>query len=115
MAKSKILTLSIYEKTKDFPREEIFGLTSQMRRASVSVSSNIAEGFGRSSVREKLNFYNIAHGSILELQSHIIIATELKYLSSVERDRLFVNTQNSLLLLNGLMRSTRKRLVSSAS
>ncbi len=113
--KSKQLTLFIYDKTKNFPRDEVFGLTSQMRRASISVNANIAEGFGRTSIKEKLNFYNIAHGSLIELQSHIIIATDLRYLSLLERDELFNVIKDSLLLLNGLIRSTKKRSTSSVS
>lgn len=107
---SKKLTLSIYEKTKIFPREEIFGLTSQMRRASVSVTANIAEGFGRISIKEKLNFYNLAYGSLTELQSHIFIATDLQYLSKEDAQKLLEKIESSQLLLHGLMRSTRKRL-----
>jgi len=105
------LTKTVYEKTGHFPSDERFGLTSQMRRSSVSIIANIAEGFGRISIKEKLNFYNQAHGSLTELQSHTFIASDLEYLSKEDAGELFLKMQNSQALLHGLMRSTRKRLV----
>ena len=65
------LVLEIYRKTKKFPKEELFGLTSQMRRSAVSVTSNIAEGFSRRSYKEKTQFYFMAQGSLTELQNKI--------------------------------------------
>ena len=59
------LVIMIYEKTKIFPREEMFGLTNQMRRAAISVTSNIAEGFGRQGYKEKIQFYYLAQGSLI--------------------------------------------------
>lgn len=107
------LTKTVYEKTGHFPIDERFGLTSQMRRSSVSIIANIAEGFGRTSIKEKLNFYNQAHGSLTELQSHTFIANDLKYLSKEDVSELFSKMQNSQALLQGLIRSTRKRLTTS--
>lgn len=104
------LTKVIYEKTKLFPADEKFGLISQMRRASISVIANIAEGFGRISIKEKLNFYNQAHGSLTELQSHVYIATDLQYLSPEINQEIFLKMQDVQSLLQGLIRSTRKRL-----
>lgn len=104
------LTNAIYILTSKFPSEEKFGLVSQMRRASVSEIANIAEGFGRTSIKEKLQFYNQAHGSLTELHSHIIVAQDLKYLSIDESKQLFSHIQNTQALLQGLIRSTRKRL-----
>lgn len=68
----------IFLLTESFPKSEIYGLTSQMRRASVSIPSNIAEGFGRKSQKEYSQFYAIAYGSGLELETQLIIAKELK-------------------------------------
>lgn len=73
------MTLNIYRATTGFPKEELFGLTTQIRRASVSVASNIAEDYGRSSTGEYKQFLGIARGSNLEVQTHLFIATELGY------------------------------------
>jgi four helix bundle protein len=108
--KGRELTRSIYLCTRHFPREEIFGLVSQMRRSSVSIIANIAEGFGRSHIKEKVNFYNQSYGSLTELQRHIFIATDLGFLTKNEQSELSILTQNTQLLLQGLLRSTRKRL-----
>ncbi len=104
------LTKLIYQETKKFPQEEKFGLTSQMRRASVSVIANIAEGFGRISIKEKLNFYNQAHGSLTETQSHIFIAHDLGYITSNESKKMMAEAFKVQSMLQGLMSSTRKRL-----
>jgi four helix bundle protein len=73
------LTTTVYKLTRDFPREEIYGLTSQIRRAAVSVPSNIAEGQGRLSSREFIQFLSIARGSICELQTQLEIARLLGF------------------------------------
>ncbi|MCA9347227.1 four helix bundle protein [Candidatus Saccharibacteria bacterium] len=75
------LTLSIYKVTMDFPDTEKFGITNQLRRASVSICSNIAEGFGRKSVKEKDQFYSIAHGSLTEVENQLLICFGVGYLS----------------------------------
>jgi len=80
------LSVSIYRLTQGFPREELYGLTSQMRRSVVSVPSNIAEGHGRLSTGEYLQFLGIAHGSNFELQTQIEIARALGYGDSKARD-----------------------------
>ena len=71
------LVLMIYNFTKNFPKEEIFGLVSQMRRCSVSITSNIAEGFSRQSYKEKAQFYAISLGSVTELQNQLLIAKDI--------------------------------------
>jgi four helix bundle protein len=73
------LTLAVYRSTRAFPREELYGLTSQMRRAAVSIPSNIAEGYGRNSRRDYRQFLGIARGSNLELQTQLIIAQALEF------------------------------------
>lgn len=73
------LTVSVYELTKEFPSEEKFGLTGQLKRAVVSVASNIAEGAGRNSNKEFNQFLGIAMGSILEVETQLIIAEKLSY------------------------------------
>ena len=74
------LTLGVYRLTESFPPKESYGLSLQMRRASVSVPSNIAEGFGRTGKREKIQFYNIAQGSLSELRYYCILAKDLGFL-----------------------------------
>lgn len=71
------LTVALYQMTRSFPREEVFGLTSQLRRASVSIASNIAEGYGRGSKGEYRNFLGMARGSALEVQTQLVIAKKL--------------------------------------
>jgi four helix bundle protein len=73
------LSIAVYKLTRDFPAEELYGLTSQLRRASVSIPSNIAEGYGRATRRDYRNFISIARGSVLELQTQLAIARELKF------------------------------------
>ena len=73
------MTVAVYKLTASFPREELYGLTSQMRRAGVSVASNIAEGWGRQSDGEYKHFLGMARGSNLELQTQLIIAAELGF------------------------------------
>jgi four helix bundle protein len=73
------LVLMIYKVTKEFPKEEIFGLVSQMRRAVISISSNIAEGFSRYTSRDKHHFYSMALGSLTELQNQLLVTRDVKY------------------------------------
>src|SRR5690242_3826723 len=82
------LTLEIYRATVTFPKAESYGLVSQLRRASVSIASNIAEGKGRSSDKEFILFLHHARGSLLEVETQLLIAVELKYVSEIEGKRL---------------------------
>lgn len=76
------LVLMVYEITKNFPKAELFGLTNQIRRAAVSITSNIAEGFSRQSYKEKVQFYSIAQGSVTELQNQILISKDIYYINN---------------------------------
>ena len=80
--KSHRFVINIYRITKDFPREEKFGLVNQMRRAAVSVPANIAEGFRKRSKKEKANFYNISQGSLDEVRYYLILSKDLDYIES---------------------------------
>lgn len=77
--KSHSLVLDVYKMTKQFPKEEIFGLTSQLRRAVISIPANIAEGFARTGIKDKLRFYNIAAGSLNEVNYFLILSQDLGY------------------------------------
>ena len=77
--KSYNLVLEIYKMTKEFPKMEIYGLSQQMRRAAVSIPSNIAEGYGRKHKAEYNQFLSIAYGSLLELETQFLLAKDLKY------------------------------------
>ncbi len=101
------LVLLIYETSRDFPKEEQFGLTTQLRRAVVSVTSNIAEGFSRSSYKEKLQFYSIALGSLTEVQNQLLITRDLGYISIRQFNQLAENTISISKLLNGLIKKTK--------
>ena len=79
-AKAHQLTLCVYQQTRTFPREEMFGLTSQVRRASASIGANIAEGCGRRSDAEFKRFLQIARGLASELECHLLLATDLQFL-----------------------------------
>ena len=89
--KSIKLVTRIYEVTRSFPKEEAFGLTSQMRRCSVSIPSNIAEGHGPNSTGGYLRFLQIATGSLCELQTQLVIANNLSFFSEKEFDTLEEN------------------------
>ncbi len=101
------LALGIYSSTEMFPFRKQFGLTSQMRRCAVSVPSNIAEGFNRFSIKEKVQFYSIALGSLSELQSQLILALDLNFISENEFSELKLLAEDARKLLNGLIRSIR--------
>ena len=73
------LVVSLYKATETFPQTEIFGLTNQMRRCVISITSNIAEGFGRQSYKERVQFYSIAKGSNLELQNQLLAARDIGF------------------------------------
>lgn len=82
--KAATLAVKVYALTNQFPSAEKFALTDQVQRSAVSVSANIAEGFGRTSKAEKMQFYTIAYGSLLETKSHLLIAHKLQYVSAPE-------------------------------
>ena len=96
-----------YRLTSAFPREELYGLTSQMRRAAVSVPSNIAEGAARQSEREFLQFLIIARGSLSELETQVLIAEKLGYVTSIEPIMQRINKVYGL--LGGLIRALKQR------
>ncbi|NRT15592.1 four helix bundle protein [Flavobacterium sp. 28A] len=91
--KSMSLTTKIYTGTKNFPKEELFGLTSQIRRSTISIPSNIAEGLGRDSNKELIRFINIAVGSLFELQTQLEIAKNIYYLNNEDFNNLYEDSR----------------------
>ena len=112
--KATDLALEIYRCTRDFPKDELYGLTSQMRRAAVSVASNIAEGKGRYSVREFVQFLYRARGSLLELQTQLLIARELNYLESPTSGRIKDKADELGRILNALITSVQRNIAQSS-
>ncbi len=103
------LTVEIYRATCGFPRHEIYGLTSQMRRAAVSVPSNIAEGKGHRSDPEFVHFLFHARGSLLELQTQLVLARHLEYLSEEKADELCRSCDGIARGLNALINRFRPK------
>lgn len=101
--RSKALAISIYKVTEDFPKNEIYGLTSQIRRAAVSVPSNVAEGFRRNSDKEKLQFLHIAFGSGAELETQIEISKDLNYLDKDKYSKIFGELEEIMKMLNSII------------
>ena len=108
--KAHELTLAIYKSTEKFPKAETFGLTSQIQRAAVSITSNIAEGFGRQTIKEKIQFYYQAHGSLTEVKNQLILSKDLGYISEQEFDKIMNALITSHRLLQGLLRKTKSFL-----
>ena len=96
-------TNKIYNLTNKFPKEELYGLTSQIRRATVSIMSNIAEGFDRRSDKELSNFLSMARGSSSEVQNDLYIAIDLEYISQDEFNQLYQEAKKIAKQINGLM------------
>jgi len=102
------LVLMIYELTKQFPKEEVFSLVSQLRRAAVSVTSNIAEGFARFSYKEKSQFYSMARGSLTELQNQLFVAKDVGYLTNENFTKAINQSTIVHKLLNALIRKNKE-------
>jgi four helix bundle protein len=111
--KAMRMALEIYRATRAFPKDETYGLGNQLRRAAVSVPSNIAEGQGRYSRREFQHFLNNARGSLAEIETQILLARELVYLSRTEADGLLMKAGEVGRILNGLIAATRKEVFKS--
>ena len=103
------LVKDTYRTTKGFPKEEVYSLTTQMRRAAVAIPSNIAEGKGRYSTADVNHFLVQARGSLYELETQVLIATDLKYLSEADSKKLLDTSDEVAKLLNGLIRSLREK------
>jgi four helix bundle protein len=102
------LVIEIYRISKSFPKEEIFGLTSQIRRAVISITSNIAEGFGRQSYKDKSNFYQMAFGSIIEVRNQILIARDVGYVNNADFELIDNQTVKVEKICRGLIKKSRE-------
>ena len=101
------LVLKVYKITKGFPKSEIYSVVDQMRRSSASVTANIAEGFGRQTYKEKVQFYYLAKGSLTELKNFILIARDVGYLKKKEFDDLLEQSNLTDKLLQGLINKSK--------
>ena len=103
--KARELASEIYKITRLFPKDEVFGLTSQMRRCAVSIASNLAEGSGRNSMKDKARFTEIAFGSALELLNQLILSFDFKYFEEQKYIEIREKITEVTVLINGLYKS----------
>ena len=106
---SRRLLFIIYNLTLKFPKEEVFSSVSQMRRAAMSVTSRIAEGFSRSSKLDKLHLCVMARGSLTELQNQVILTTDVSLITQADKKTALEQSEITHKLLTGLIKSTEKR------
>ncbi|MCX6811701.1 MAG: four helix bundle protein [Candidatus Berkelbacteria bacterium] len=99
--------LEIYKITQDFPKEEMFGLTTQLRRAVISFTSNLAEGFSRSTYKEKSRFYSMSLGSLTETQNQLLIARDIGFISKEKFRELASKTITLNKMTNGLIKKSK--------
>jgi four helix bundle protein len=105
--KSHLLALAVYKITKEFPKEELYGLTSQIRRASMSIPTNIAEGCGRNTDKEFARFLQIAMGSASETEYQLILARDLEFLSKEKYEKLHNDVEEIKRMLASLLKTLR--------
>jgi four helix bundle protein len=103
--KGRELAILIYKTTKPFPKDETFGITSQMRRCSISIASNLAEGSGRSSMKDKARFSEIAYSSSLELLNQVILSYDFEYIDEDQYTIIREKITEVNMLIDGLHRS----------
>jgi four helix bundle protein len=108
--KAMDLVEAIYLTTKTFPKEEIYGLTSQIRRAAISIPSNIAEGNGRNTTCDYVHFLGMAYGSVKEVETQVLIAERLRYIDSNCSNELVKMTGEIARLISGLMNSLNRKI-----
>lgn len=107
---ARFLVLKLYKVTRDFPKEELYGIVGQIRRAGISIPTNIAEGFGRYFFKDKIRFYYQARASLYEVQCLLIISKDLGYLDEKKHIELFLKTKDVSRLIWGLIRSIENNL-----
>ncbi len=102
--RARIFTSFIYKLTSSFPKEEIYGLTSQIRRCAVSIPSNIAEGSGRRHAKETIQFLGISRGSLYELETQIYVSFDIGYISEIQLNESIIEIETLGKLINGYIR-----------
>lgn len=108
--KSMLLVTEIYTLTNSFPKEEIYGLTSQIRRCAISIPSNIAEGYGRDGTKDYLKFLNIAYASLFELQTQLEISFNLKYTDENKFNVIHNNSREIERMLSSFIKKIKDRI-----
>lgn len=108
--KAHQLVLSVYRLVKKFPEDEKYALSSQIRRASVSITSNIAEGFSRRSYADKKHFYTMSHGSLTEVQNQLLIARDTDMITKSDFDGIALIAVEAHKLLSGLIKKTEEKI-----
>ena len=103
--KAREVVRRVYYVTRSFPKDEVFALSSQMRRAAVSITSNIAEGMTRYSIKDKVHFLEIAYGSLMEVMSQMEVAEDQKYITTAEFQNFEVLVADVARLISGLQKS----------
>ena len=106
----RIFVTNVYEISKKFPDEEIYSLTNQVRRASISILSNLAEGVGRNHVKDSLQFFYISRGSLYEVDAQLLIASDLGYISENQLNEILLQSTNCKKLLNGFINYHKSKL-----
>jgi four helix bundle protein len=107
--KSMALVTEVYSLTNKFPKEEIYGLSSQLRRCAISIPSNIAEGFGRDGLKDYLKFLNIAYASLFELQTQLEISFNLSFTNQIEFQEIYNNSKEIERMLSSFIRKIKER------
>ena len=102
------LVSQVYVVTNDFPKEELYGITNQIRRCSVSVPSNIAEGCGRQTPKDVIRFLYISRGSLYELETQLYLSNDLKFVSEVKLNNILLQIETCKKLLNGFINYYKK-------
>lgn len=108
--KSMILVTEIYQLTNSFPKEEIYGLSSQIRRSSIPIPSNIAEGYGRDGNKDYLKFLNIAIASLFEMQTQLEISFNLKYITEIQFNKIHEESREIERMLSSFTRKIKERI-----
>jgi four helix bundle protein len=102
---AQTLAVTIYKTTNHFPKDELFALTNQLRRAASSISANIAEGFGRETPKDKLHYYTMAYGSLLEVKNFIYLSHRLDYIDEPQLNDVLPQIVSCQKLINASKRS----------